>query len=153
MYHRAVFNSVNVKSVSKLLLGRFQSTQSHLSSLSELAKRSLVYNEQEGYVMKSPYGRVSIPDMTIDQYVWKNLSKWQNHVAIECGVTGRKYTYAKLRDHCAALAIRLRTNLKLQKGDIVGICLPNVPGNIANGLDAVHVFVFDKTSKLVHFKV
>lgn len=78
--------------------------------------------------MKSPYGPVSIPDMTIDQYVWQNINLNFTHVAIQCGTTGRKFTYAKLRDHCAALAIRLRRDLKLQKNDVISICLPNVPG-------------------------
>lgn len=82
----------------------------------------------DGFVWNSPYESVSIPDMTIDQYVWKNVAKWENHIAIVCAVTGRKYTYAKLRDHCATLAIRLRESFRLQQNDIVAICLPNVPG-------------------------
>lgn len=126
MYCSIVLKSVNMKSCARLLVRRFQSTNRPV--LSELAKRSLVFSEKEGHIMKSPYETISIPDLTVDQYVWKNMPKWQNHVAIACGVTGRKYTYAKLRDHCAALAIRLRTNLKLEKSDMVGICLPNVPG-------------------------
>lgn len=44
-----------------------------------------------------------------------------------CGVTGRKYTYAKLRDHSAAVAIRLQKNFNLKRGDVIGICLPNIP--------------------------
>lgn len=87
------------------------------------------YTPTDGYLWHSPYEKTSIPDMTIDQYVWKNVEKWKNHVAIVCGVTGRKYTYAKLRDHCAALAIRLRKEFGLAKDDIVAICLPNIPGN------------------------
>lgn len=83
---------------------------------------------ENGFVLRSPYEKVSIPDMTLDQYIWKNSAKWKNHVAIMCSVTGRKYTYSKLRDHCAALAIRLRNNLKLEQNDVVGICMPNVPG-------------------------
>lgn len=124
MYSRAVLNKVNMTSVR--LLKRFLSTER--LSLSELAKQSLIHSERDGYVMKSPYEPISIPEMTVDQYVWKNMPKWPNHIAVACGITGRKYTYAKLRDHCAALAIRLRTQLKLQKNDVVGICLPNVPG-------------------------
>lgn len=84
--------------------------------------------ENNGFVLHSPFETVSIPDMTLDQYIWKNMAKWKNHVAIMCSVTGRKYTYSKLRDHCAALAIRLRNDLKLEQNDIVGICMPNVPG-------------------------
>lgn len=126
MYSNAL-KLVRLKSAMQLLLRRFVSNEKR--PLSELSEKALAFSENDGYIMKSPYGSVTIPDMTIDQYVWKDMPKWQNHIAIECGHTGRKYTYAKLRDHCAALAIRLRTKLMLRKGDIVSICLPNVPGN------------------------
>lgn len=127
MYCRTILRSSYVKVGMHSVRKRFISTEQY--SMSELARNSLIYDETEGYVMKSPYGSVIVPNLTIDQYVWKNMKKWQNHVAIECATTGRKYSYAKLRDHCAALAIRMRRNLRLQKGDVVGICLPNVPGN------------------------
>ncbi len=42
-------------------------------------------------------------------------------------MTGRKYTYSKLRDHSAALAVRLQKKLNLKRGDVIGICLPNIP--------------------------
>lgn len=140
-----------MKSSLRLVLKRLFSSER--VSLSELAKKSLVYSEQDGYVMKSPYETISIPEMTIDQYVWKNMPKWQHHIAIACGATGRKYTYAKLRDHCAALAIRLRNSLKLDKNDVVAICLPNVPGIqfdfIANPLTTVLTF----TDSIFHDRV
>lgn len=132
MYCQAILKSVNMKSSARLILRRFLTTATLTQknvSLNELAKKSLTYNETDGFIMKSPYETISTPDMTIDEYFWKNMPKWQNHIAIQCGVTGRKYTYAKLRDHCAALAIRLRMKLNLEKNDIVGICLPNIPGN------------------------
>lgn len=134
MYSQTVLKSVNMRSGARLILRRFLSTDALTDkkvSLSELAKKCMIYTENDGHIMKSPYEQISIPDMTVDQYFWKNMPKWQNHIAIQCGVTGRKYTYAKLRDHCAALAIRLRTNLSLEKNDIVGICLPNIPGNFS----------------------
>lgn len=110
-----------------LALRRFNSNSAR-PSLTALAKEALVYNDKDGFIMKSPYMPIAMPELTIDQYVWKNMPKWQNHIAIACGITGRKYTYAKLRDHSAALAIRLRKDLKLEKSDIVSFSLPNVPG-------------------------
>lgn len=92
------------------------------------------HTENDGFVLHSPFRPVSIFDMTVDQYIWKNMAKWKNHVAIMCSVTGRKYTYSKLRDHCAALAIRMRNDLKLKQNDIVGICMPNVPGELERGV-------------------
>lgn len=44
-----------------------------------------------------------------------------------CGVSGRSYTYAQLRDSSAAFAINLRTKLELNEGDVVGINLINCP--------------------------
>lgn len=44
-----------------------------------------------------------------------------------CGITGRSYTYSRLRDHSAALAIRLQTKLNLHIGEVIGLCLPNIP--------------------------
>lgn len=88
------------------------------------------FTETDRYVWSSPYGKISLPNTTIDQYVWKNLDKWEDHVVIACGVTGRNYTYAKLRDHCAALAISSREKLGLKQDDIIAVCLPNVPGKL-----------------------
>lgn len=45
----------------------------------------------------------------------------------ECGITGRSYTYSQLRDHSAALAIRLHTKFNLQIGEVIAVCLPNIP--------------------------
>lgn len=97
-------------------------------SIYRLTRKSLVYCEKDGHFVKSPYESLKVPETTVDRHIWSNLSKWENHVAIECSSTGRKLTYAKLRDQSAALAIRLRKNLRLDKGDIVAVCLPNVPG-------------------------
>lgn len=40
------------------------------------------YNSKEGFVWKSGYEPISIPDMTLDEYVWKNVAKWENKIAI-----------------------------------------------------------------------
>lgn len=45
----------------------------------------------------------------------------------KCGETGRQYTYAELRDNSSALAVRLQTQFGLKQGDVLAICLPNIP--------------------------
>lgn len=45
----------------------------------------------------------------------------------KCGETGRQYSYAQLRDHSSALAVRLQTQFGLKQRDVVAICLPNIP--------------------------
>lgn len=126
MSFNLLLKSLGANSSGKFLSRRFLSANRPLFSAA--AKKHITFSEKDGYVVNSPFGPIPNPRQTIDQYVWQNMSNWQHHVAIECGRTGRTYTYAKLRDHCAALAIQLRNKLKLQKHDFVGICLPNVPG-------------------------
>lgn len=40
------------------------------------------YSEKEGFVWKSGYEPISVPEMTIDEYVWKNVAKWEDKLAI-----------------------------------------------------------------------
>lgn len=44
-----------------------------------------------------------------------------------CGVTDRKFTYAELRDHSAAFAVRLQSQFRFKQNDVVAVCLPNIP--------------------------
>lgn len=85
------------------------------------------YSPEHGFVWSSAFGHITVPDQTVDEYVWQNVNQWPDKTAIECGITGRKYSYGKLRDHCAAVAYRLRNEFNLQSGDVVAISMPNVP--------------------------
>lgn len=40
------------------------------------------HTPKDGFVLNSIYEPITLPDFTVDQYVWKNINKWQNHVAI-----------------------------------------------------------------------
>lgn len=42
-------------------------------------------------------------------------------------MTDRKYTYAELRDHSAAFAVRLQMQFHMKQNDVVAVCLPNIP--------------------------
>lgn len=41
-----------------------------------------IHTPEDGFVVNSIYDPISLPDLTVDQYVWKNISKWENKVAI-----------------------------------------------------------------------
>lgn len=116
--------------------------------LAEFLRDHRKRTETDGFVLRSPFKEVSIFDMTVDQYIWKNMAKWKNHVAIMCSVTGRKYTYSKLRDHCAALAIRMRTDLKLGQNDMVAVCMPNVPGERTTNIFLLQFFLSHSVSTI-----
>lgn len=111
---------------------------------------SYTHTEAEGYVRHSGYGAIEVPQLRIDQFVWQDMHRWQNKIALVsknhgrththsrshypfafaqvCGETDRQISYAQLRDHCAALAVRLqRPEFGLRPLDMVALCLPNSP--------------------------
>lgn len=40
------------------------------------------HNPVEGFIRNSPYDVVTTPNLALDQYVWQNVSKWPDHVAM-----------------------------------------------------------------------
>ncbi|XP_055692103.1 uncharacterized protein LOC129795089 [Lutzomyia longipalpis] len=89
-------------------------------------ERFYSYPPEPGFVKNSPFENINIPNCTIDQYVWSNLREWENRVAAVCGITDRQYTYAEMRDHSAALAVRLQ-KMGYKPGDAIAVCIPNFP--------------------------
>ncbi|KAK9738555.1 AMP-binding enzyme [Popillia japonica] len=76
---------------------------------------------------KSSIPDVQIPNVHLIEYVMKDFGKWHDKIALECGFTGRKYTYEDLRIKSTNLNKSLRKKLKLQKEDTVALLLPNIP--------------------------
>lgn len=76
------------------------------------------------YIVKSSLPDVEIPDISISDYVWQRLDQWPDKVAVECGVTGRRYRYAEMRELCRRFAASLR-RAGLQRGDTLTIVMPN----------------------------
>lgn len=107
----------------------FSTVSAEEESIYQLTRKSLTFNETDGFVVNSPYGNISMPHTTIERFIWNDLSLWSDREAFVCGVTGRSYTHGEIRDHSAALAIRLRKHFGLGSDDVVAICLPNVPGS------------------------
>uniref|UniRef100_A0A182JN78 Luciferin 4-monooxygenase n=1 Tax=Anopheles atroparvus TaxID=41427 RepID=A0A182JN78_ANOAO len=87
-----------------------------------------IFPPENGLEQNSLYGNnIPVPHVTLDHYLWDQFSRWTNKTAVACGITGRNYTYGTLRDHCAALAIRLQRKLNLTAGSTLAVCLPNIP--------------------------
>ncbi|GAB0092995.1 4-coumarate--CoA ligase [Sergentomyia squamirostris] len=113
------------RSGTRLLSTRQQKQSAELAGVCDY-ERFYSYPQEPGFVRNSPFDSINIPQCTIDQYVWNNVHEWENKVAAVCGITDRQYTYAEMRDNCAALAVRLQ-KMGLRQGQTVGICLPNLP--------------------------
>ncbi|XP_070492543.1 uncharacterized protein [Chironomus tepperi] len=86
---------------------------------------NIKFNSKQDFIVKSPLKSLAYPDCSIDQYVWADINKWSNKIAIVDGITDRSITYSELRDQCRALAIRLQTSLNLLPNDTIAICIPN----------------------------
>ncbi|XP_037036735.1 probable 4-coumarate--CoA ligase 1 [Bradysia coprophila] len=130
---RNATNRLALNSGCRIIQNRFISScsasqQKHKEAIAPYSmKDSFRYSPEEGYIRTSAFNDVSMQNMTIDQYIWQDLNKFQDKCAIKCGETGREYTYAQLRDHTSALAVRFQTQFGLKQGDVLAICLPNIP--------------------------
>lgn len=40
------------------------------------------YTAEDGFILNSIYEPIELSDLSIDQYVWKNVSAWQDKTAI-----------------------------------------------------------------------
>lgn len=49
----------------------------------------LHYNIEEGYYKTSPYDPITVPNVPLHEYVWRDFKKWENSVA---AVSGAKQT-------------------------------------------------------------
>lgn len=85
------------------------------------------YYTTQPHVIQSPFAKIQIPDTTVPDFIFENCGKFPNKIAAECANTGRKYTYEELRIKSINLSRSIQKRLKLKKGDVVAILLPNIP--------------------------
>ncbi|XP_075976990.1 uncharacterized protein LOC142977139 [Anticarsia gemmatalis] len=78
-------------------------------------------------IVKSRSQDVQIPELTIDQYMFRNLENWATKTATVCGLTNRQYTYEDVYKKSRILAANLRRKFKVKDGDVISVVLPNTP--------------------------
>lgn len=93
------------------------------------ARHKFIEDENGKKIFPSPFGDFTPSDTLVHAYIWKNVETFPNRIALECGITGTKYTYAKARDASNYVARSLR-NMGLKKGDLVALVAPNYPETI-----------------------
>ncbi|XP_011629724.1 4-coumarate--CoA ligase 1-like isoform X1 [Pogonomyrmex barbatus] len=74
-------------------------------------------------------GDVSYPETLIHEFVWNDSENYANHVALECGVSSKKYTFAQAKDATSYIGRSLR-NMGLKKGDVIALVAPNFPDTV-----------------------
>ena len=77
-------------------------------------------------IFKSPHAPVTIPDMTVTDYVLRCASELGDKPALIDGPSGRTYTYGQLPELVRKLAAGFRSH-GVTKGDVFAIYSPNLP--------------------------
>ncbi|XP_065207709.1 probable 4-coumarate--CoA ligase 1 [Planococcus citri] len=131
-HNRRSFNHLSKSSIPRLKLvscnGRkFFQNEKFTSYVLFTTQHRRTYATSENNVVESKFGTIDIPDSNLPQYIWRDIKKWPTKPMITCGITGRSYTYEKGRQMCTLFARALVSKLKLKKGDVVGLLLPNIP--------------------------
>lgn len=77
-------------------------------------------------IIKSPFPDVTIPEMSLVDYVFADIEQWPDKPAMIDGPTGRTYTYRQLLGAIRGCAAGLHAR-GIRKGDVIGIVSPNIP--------------------------
>src|SRR5687767_2315315 len=77
-------------------------------------------------IFTSPHPPISIPDVSVTDYVLRHAARLKNKAALIEGVTGRTYSYAELSQGIQQVAAGFAAH-GLRKGDVLAIYSPNVP--------------------------
>ncbi len=77
-------------------------------------------------IFRSPHPTVTIPEISLTDFVLQRASEFGDKPAIIDGQTGRTITYAQLVPLVRRLAAGL-ADLGLMKGDVLAIYAPNLP--------------------------
>ncbi|KAL8589754.1 hypothetical protein ACOMHN_027262 [Nucella lapillus] len=74
----------------------------------------------------SPLPDVEIPDVSFAEFLYGRCDEFKNNVAVSDYLTGRKYTYAQLKDYAIRVASALHRR-GYKKGDVIVTCTINLP--------------------------
>jgi acyl-CoA synthetase (AMP-forming)/AMP-acid ligase II len=77
-------------------------------------------------IIRSPWPDVTIPDVSITEYVLRHADRLRDRPAMIDGASGRTLTYGQLADSIRRVATALARR-GFRKGDVLAIYSPNVP--------------------------
>ncbi|MCA1591430.1 MAG: 4-coumarate--CoA ligase family protein [Acidobacteria bacterium] len=77
-------------------------------------------------IFRGPYADISIPEITLTEFVFQRAEQWPGKTALVDGTSGRALTYAQLIESVRRAAAGLASR-GFEKGDVLAIFSPNVP--------------------------
>ncbi|GAB1860530.1 Probable 4-coumarate--CoA ligase 1 [Camponotus japonicus] len=72
---------------------------------------------------------ISYPETLVHEFIWNNIENYPDHVALECAISGKKYTFAQAKDATNYIGRSLR-NIGLKEGDVIALVAPNFPDTV-----------------------
>ncbi|CAL8097226.1 unnamed protein product [Orchesella dallaii] len=77
-------------------------------------------------VLTSTQDLPPITGVTLPEFLFQNLHKWENAPALKCAITGRQYTYGEVYKRSRSFAAALK-QAGFKRNDSVCVLLPNIP--------------------------
>src|ERR1044071_6263673 len=77
-------------------------------------------------IFRGPFPEISVPELSVTEFVLQNLSEHPQKPALIDGPTGRVVTYSELAESISRLASGL-SKRGFGKGDVFAILSPNLP--------------------------
>ncbi|KAL6429827.1 hypothetical protein ACFW04_007596 [Cataglyphis niger] len=93
------------------------------------SSRTRLVTGSNGEKIFVPLNDVSYPEILLHEFVWDNIENYPHHIALECGINGKKYTFAQAKDATNYIGRSLR-NIGLKEGDVIALVAPNFPDTI-----------------------
>ncbi|KAK5643732.1 hypothetical protein RI129_007577 [Pyrocoelia pectoralis] len=88
---------------------------------------SIPNRSYNSHILYSQHEDIDIPKVTISEFVFEKFDQYPNKISLECAISGKKYTFDDVRKKSQNVAKNFMKLLKLTKGDVIAIILPNVP--------------------------
>ncbi|KAG5319628.1 4CL3 ligase, partial [Pseudoatta argentina] len=122
-----------IQRLSRVLDAGIRPLNSMLRRTSTSKQTRIVTGPNNEKIIMSPRGDASYPETLIHEFVWNNSENYPNHIALECGINGKEYTFAQAKDATSYIGRSLR-NIGLKKGDVVALVAPNFPDTVLSCL-------------------
>ncbi|XP_075232412.1 uncharacterized protein LOC142330838 [Lycorma delicatula] len=122
----AALNNDNLQHTKKYKHNMFNENKKHCYACNTPVRYLKTNVISSDNVISSPYNDYEVPDYFLHEVLWQNVELWPDKTAIECSLTGRKYTFARLRELTRRFgATLLKSGFK--PGQVIALALPNLP--------------------------
>ncbi|XP_012538740.2 4-coumarate--CoA ligase 1 [Monomorium pharaonis] len=126
-----------IQRLSRVLdVGGIRTLNSILRCTSTSSQTKIVTGPNNEKIIMPLAGEASYPETLIHEFVWNDIENYPNHIALECGVSGKKYTFAQAKDATSYIGRSLR-NMGLKQGDVVALVAPNLPDTVLGFLGSL----------------